>query len=97
MWYNISALNFLGGATMARKIYTREELLEAWKKQEKKVKEENDRKLLLTTKCCRNCANSFYRYVPPTGRFTEPSEFCGCHQKVAMVNPNGVCEKFSLR
>lgn len=85
---------------MARKIYTREELLKAWKEQEKKIKEEEKekraKKELCTTQCCRSCKHSFHRYIPPTGTFTEPSEFCGCRKKVAIVDPNGVCEKFSL-
>lgn len=86
---------------MARRVYSREELLKAWKEQEKRIKEENEekqaKKEFWATHCCRNCKNSFYRYVPPTGIFTEPSEFCGCHKKVDLVDPNGVCQDFSLR
>lgn len=82
---------------MARRVYSKDELLKAWNEREKEIKRRNDERLFWATHCCRNCEHSFYRYVPPTGIFTEPSEFCGCHQKVDMVDPNGVCEKFSLR
>lgn len=86
---------------MARRVFSKEELLEAWRKQEKEIKRANDERQaereFWTTHCCRNCEHSFYRYVPPTGTFTEPSEFCGCHKKVDLVDPNGVCQDFSLR
>ncbi len=75
---------------MPRHVYTKDELLKAWKEKEERLKKEQDVK----TKCCRNCGNSFYRCVPPTGCFPEPSEYCGCRKKVEMVDPNGSCQSF---
>ncbi len=83
---------------MPRRVYTKEELLKAWKEKEERLKKEQDEveamKNIFETKCCRDCENSFYRYVPPTGCFTKPSEYCGCRKKVKMVDPNGSCQSF---
>ena len=87
---------------MARRVYSREELLKAWKEQEEKLKEENEQKAKeekknFLTKCCKNCSNSFYRLIPPTGSFTESTEICGCRVKVDFVEPNGTCKHFAPR
>ena len=85
---------------MGRRIYSREELFEAWKKmeQDRKIsKEETDKhevKVERVTKCCKNCANGFYRYVPPTGSFTDPSEFAGCRLHAKVVKPWESCPDF---
>ena len=83
---------------MAKKRLSGEELFEEFKRREAKNKEENEERLKEARKnvprCCRNCQRSWYRYVSPTGSFSEPSEFCGCRSKGNLVNPNGVCEKF---
>lgn len=83
---------------MPRRVYTKEELLKAWKEKEEQIKKEKTEEVIpYVTKACKNCANSFYRYVPPTGTFTEPAEFCGCRKKVNLVDPNASCESFSRR
>ena len=83
---------------MAKKRLSGEELFEEFKRREAKNKEENDKKLEESRRnvprYCRNCQRSWYRYVPPTGSFLEPSEFCGCRLKGKLVDPNGVCKKF---
>lgn len=90
---------------MGRRIYSREELFEAWKKMEQDQKNSNEEantrevtktevKVELVTKCCKNCANGFYRYVPPTGSFTEASEFAGCRLHAKVVNPDEYCSDF---
>lgn len=89
---------------MGRRTYSKAELLELWKKMEEKrkeetkehekVKEPDEPKVELVTKCCKNCANGFYRYIPPTGTFTEPSEFAGCRLHAKVVNPYECCQNF---
>lgn len=83
---------------MAKKRLSGEELFKEFKRREAKNKEENEERLKEARKnvprCCRNCQRSWYRYVSPTGSFSEPSEFCGCRSKGNLVDPNGVCEKF---
>lgn len=49
---------------MPRRVYTKEELLKAWKEKEERLKKERDEveamKNIFATKCCRDCENSFY-------------------------------------
>ena len=83
---------------MSKKRLSGEELYKELERLEAEKKKESERKLREARKdvpkCCKNCMNSWYRYVPPTGSFKEPSEFCGCKLKLSLVDPNGVCKKF---
>lgn len=77
-----------------------EELLETWKKteEENRLKEERQREEAKRhlPEQCKNCFNSWYRLIPPTGSFTESTEYCGCRLKNILVDPNGICESFKL-
>ena len=77
-----------------------QELLDAWRKKEETLRLEREiekkRKLNEISHECKNCKRSWYKYVPPTGCFTEPSEFCGCRHKCDLVDPHGCCENFDI-
>lgn len=78
---------------------TGQELLDAWKAKEEQIRLEKEkaRKKALESvpNQCKNCANSWYRLVPPTGSFTEATEYCGCKIKIKLVDPCDVCELFT--
>lgn len=97
--YDIILLHkILGGMNMSKKRLTGEELLEEWKRREqknlKKYEEDLKKRLNSVSKECKNCECSWYRYIPPTGSFSEASEYCGCRKKASLVNPHGCCEEF---
>ena len=87
---------------MKKRHLSGQELLDAWRKKEEDLRRKREiehqleraEKLRTTPHECMHCKHSWYRYVEPTGCFTESSEFCGCRLKMDLVDPHGVCESF---
>ena len=86
---------------MGKKRLTGAELLEAYRAEERKAREKQEQvrqeKLLTVEHKCKNCKRSWYKYIPPTGFFKDPSEYCGCREKNSLVDPQGCCESFDPR
>ena len=80
---------------MARRILSRDELLEEFRRREKEQKDLQDAIIASKKRICKNCKKSWYREIPPTGSFTEATEYCGCRLKASLVDPSGSCENFA--
>lgn len=77
---------------------TGEELLREWRRKEEELRiareKEREEKLKNIPRQCKNCFNSWFREIPPTGSFTEATTYCGCRIKTKLVDPCGCCELF---